>query len=113
MAVVPSANFLPIFLHQNIGTAFVITGAVWSKTSFGLTLLRVTEGKLKAAMWFMIVSMNVAMGLSALLPWVQCSPIEKSWDNTIPGTCWNSKASFVLAIFASGTFFEPPGAPLT
>ncbi|OIW28115.1 hypothetical protein CONLIGDRAFT_655703 [Coniochaeta ligniaria NRRL 30616] len=72
----------------NLAGTFSLTAAIWSKTSFALTLLRLTQGWLKLVVWFIIISMNIAMGLSALFVWVQCTPIEKSWNPFIDGTCW-------------------------
>ncbi|KAB5578193.1 hypothetical protein GE09DRAFT_953002 [Coniochaeta sp. 2T2.1] len=72
----------------NLAGTFSLTAAIWSKTSFAITLLRLTQGWLKLLVWFIIVSMNIAMGLSALFIWVQCTPIERSWNPFIAGTCW-------------------------
>ncbi|KAG7286887.1 hypothetical protein NEMBOFW57_009205 [Staphylotrichum longicolle] len=45
-----------------------ITAAVWTKTAFALTLLRLTTGMTKAFVWFIIISMNIAMGFAAMVP---------------------------------------------
>ncbi|RKU41325.1 hypothetical protein DL546_004840 [Coniochaeta pulveracea] len=72
----------------NLCGTFSLTAAIWSKTSFALTLLRLTEGWTKQLIWFIIISMNIAMGCSALFVWVQCTPVSKSWNPTVEGTCW-------------------------
>lgn len=28
------------------------------------------------------------MGLSIIFWWIQCTPIERLWNHSIPGTCW-------------------------
>ncbi|KAH6651404.1 hypothetical protein F5144DRAFT_478449 [Chaetomium tenue] len=58
----------------NAAGTLSVTAAIWSKTSFGITLLPLTDGWAKRATWFIIITMNVAMGLSALFPWVNCTP---------------------------------------
>ncbi|PKS13135.1 hypothetical protein jhhlp_000477 [Lomentospora prolificans] len=73
----------------NAAGSLSLTAAIWSKTSFALTLLRLTEGKIKWLIWFIIISMNIAMGLSALFVWLQCTPLPRVWDFRVPGTCWD------------------------
>lgn len=86
----------------NLCGTFSLTAAIWSKTSFALTLLRLTEGWMKWTVWYIILSMNIAMGLSALFIWVQCNPIEKSWNVTMPGTCWDPKVLVHYNYFSAG-----------
>ncbi|KAK3938971.1 hypothetical protein QBC46DRAFT_355427 [Diplogelasinospora grovesii] len=93
-------NLSLIGLEGNIGNTVGTLAVVWSKTSFAVTLLRLTEGKTKMFVWAIIISMNIAMGLSALFTWIECTPIPKTWDRTIPGTCWDTKVSNGYGIFA-------------
>lgn len=65
-----------------------ITSLVWTKTAFGVTLLRLTEGNVYRLIWFILISANVAMGFSAAVPWIQCQPLAKGWNQGIPGVCW-------------------------
>ncbi len=97
---VDRGNLATIGLLGQLGGTFSILSAVWSKTSFGITLLRVTEGKTKVFVWFVIVSMNVAMGLSALFTWIQCSPVAKNWEVTLPGFCWDHRVNVAYGIFS-------------
>ncbi|KAK5655071.1 hypothetical protein OQA88_5970 [Cercophora sp. LCS_1] len=54
---------------------FSILAAVWSKTSFALTMLRLMQDwKMKAFIWFIIVSMNIAMYLTIIFTWLKCVP---------------------------------------
>lgn len=85
----------------NVAGTFSLTAAIWSKTSFALTLLRLTQGWLKMVVWFIIISMNIAMGLSALFIWVQCTPIEKSWNFFAEGTCWPPEVLVHYNIFSA------------
>ena len=80
--------------------------------SFALTLLRLTDGWTKWAVWFIIVSMNLAMGISALLPFVACTPIQRSWNPFITeGHCFDPKIIVDYDIFSAGEF-DPPKSTL-
>jgi hypothetical protein len=98
-------SFPELFRIINITGTFSVTAAIWSKTSFALTLLRLTEGWARKLIWFIIISMNIAMGLSALLIWVQCTPIQKGWDIMVPGTCWPMSTLAYYDIFSAGKLF--------
>jgi hypothetical protein len=87
-------------LNYTAITLFVFS-AQWSKTSFAITLLKITEGYTKAFVWFILVSLNIFMGLSAILNWVQCSPPSKLWLFTEEGTCWDPNITLRYAIFAT------------
>jgi hypothetical protein len=86
----------------NIAGSFSLTAATWSKTSFAFTMLRLTEGWMKWLIWYIIVSTNVAMGLSALFIWVQCTPVQKSWNPYLLGTCWPPYVLVHYNIFSAG-----------
>jgi len=96
-------SYIPDLLKViNLSGTFSLTSAIWSKTSFALTLLRLTRGWLKVVVWFIIISMNLFMGLSALFIWVQCTPIEKSWNPFIAGTCWPPAVLVHYNLFSAG-----------
>jgi hypothetical protein len=94
------ANMRELLLYINIAGSFSVTAAIWAKTSFGITLLHLTDGWIKMVTWVIIISMNIAMGLSALFPWVNCKPLKKSWDYTIDGTCWAPEVTVHYNIFS-------------
>ena len=98
----PVENFPKLLLYINIAGTFSPTAVIWSKTSFAVTLLRVTEGKMKAFVWFLIVSGNIIMGLTPVFLWVQCKPVEKSWNPFVPGTCWAPEVLVKFNIFSGG-----------
>lgn len=85
----PLENFAPWFLIPiSVRGTFSLVALAWSKTAFGVTLLRLTTGWTRWAVWFIIVSVNIALALSALLSWVQCRPLNASWDPSVKGECW-------------------------
>ncbi|KAK3901529.1 hypothetical protein C8A05DRAFT_44827 [Staphylotrichum tortipilum] len=98
---VDSANLTQIGLLSNVASTFSMLAAVLSKTSFAVTLLRITNGYTKIFVWFAIVIMNIGMGLAALFVWVKCNPVRKTWDFAVPGTCLDSHAMMVYSVFAA------------
>jgi hypothetical protein len=84
----------------NAAGTFSVTAAIWSKTSFGITLLHLTDGWANKATWFIIITMNIAMGLSALFPWVNCTPVHKAWDMFAEGSCWDPTVMVHYNIFS-------------
>ena len=97
---------LPMFLFvSNTSGFFSILGAMWSKTSFALTVLRISDGWTKKAIWFMVVSINVLMGFNALATYIQCTPVEKLWSPFMTdGRCWPKEVIINYNIFTSGEF---------
>ncbi|KAL1904987.1 hypothetical protein Sste5344_009241 [Sporothrix stenoceras] len=101
---VDPTHFGMIGLLGNLTGTFSILGAVWSKTSFALTLLRLLSNhpRLRILLWIGIISMNIAMGLNAVFLWVRCMPLVKTWDPSVPGTCWAPQVYPIYGIFAAG-----------
>ena len=87
---------------------FAIVAQAWSKTSWALTLLRVSESKwMTYFIWFAIVSMNVLFGIGALLFWVQCKPLEAAWHPLVKGECGDPHLNVHYGIFVSSMFCPP------
>ena len=98
-------NLLPLIPFISASGVFGICSAIWSKTSFALTLLRLTDGWMKWVLWFIIISMNTAMGVSALLPFVNCIPVQRSWNPLITdGYCWDHQILIDYDIFSAGEY---------
>ena len=92
---------LPRFiLAMAVRATFAITSIAWSKTGFAITLLRLTDGWTKKFVWFLLVTINIFLGLSALFQWVKCTPIQASWDITVQGTCWTEKTQLGYNLFS-------------
>lgn len=98
----PVENLSSLALIGNVTGSLSILAAVWSKTSFALTLLRLLQGKLRALVWFIIVSSNVAMGLNALFVWIRCIPVSKTWNVYEEGSCWEPHVYPNFGMFAAG-----------
>ncbi|CAJ2502230.1 Uu.00g096240.m01.CDS01 [Anthostomella pinea] len=75
-------------LRGVINGTFLVFGAAWSKTSFGVMLLRLTKGWLKAFIIVLLVTMNAFMYATVIANFLECNPPEKGWNTMIQGTCW-------------------------
>lgn len=101
------------FYHYNLYAyptgVWSITAAAWSKTGFAITLLRLTKGWWRRFVWFVIISVNVILGLSAMFSYIQCWPVTKLWVSKTPGTCW---PGYVMVYYNSFAACEcsPPSA---
>jgi len=85
-----------------ITSIFSLLGTAWSKTSFALTLIRITEGSLRTAIWVVIASINMALVANAVLPFLRCSPVERNWDILVfEGECWGTDISLSYSMFAA------------
>ncbi|KAK0737829.1 hypothetical protein B0T18DRAFT_354511, partial [Schizothecium vesticola] len=102
LSAIPPLAVPTITLLSNVSTSLAFLGAVWSKTSFGMTLLRITDGKTKAVVWFVMLSMNAAVSASIVVSWVQCDPLPKGWDKGITGgRCWDPRVNVYYMMFAA------------
>ena len=97
------ASFSPIII---IRASFTIIAAAWSKTSFAITVLRIAEGGMRWLLWYIIVSVNLALGAAVLVGWIPCQPIAKIWDQSIPGTCWPIDSVAAVILFASSEYLS-------
>ncbi len=89
-------------LIANVAGTLSVLAAAWSKTSFALTLLRISDRWMKVVIWILLVSLNIVMGASALMVWIKCNPIAKMWDGSLPGTCWPQQVFIIYYQFTAG-----------
>ncbi|KAI1758234.1 hypothetical protein F4782DRAFT_477099 [Xylaria castorea] len=99
---VSPSNWPRILLILYISGVFSLLAAAISKTSFALTLLRISNGWVKCVVWFAIFTVNVVMGLSIIFNWVQCTPVEKNFNIFIPGSCWPKETLIGYNTFVAG-----------
>ncbi|PKS07488.1 hypothetical protein jhhlp_006092 [Lomentospora prolificans] len=98
----PNSTFADLLLTLNLSGSFSTLSAAWSKTSFAFTLLRISDGsRIRKFIWFVIISVNLTMHTSAILMWFQCTPVAKTSNPWIEGTCWNPLVIIVYNSFTS------------
>ena len=98
----PSADTVVLLARINlVSVTFSIMASSWSKVSFAVTLLRISDGWIRKFLWAAIVFCNLFFGLAALFWWVSCKPLEKAWTPITPGSCWNPWVHVYVAIAVS------------
>ncbi|AEO64952.1 uncharacterized protein THITE_2046138 [Thermothielavioides terrestris NRRL 8126] len=45
---------------------------------------------MKWLIWFIIISVNIMLGVSAAIMWIRCCPVARLWIFDMEGTCWPS-----------------------
>jgi hypothetical protein len=96
---IPVDRLATIALGSSVVASISCFASTLSKISFGVTLLRLTQGMTRWFVWFCIVTLGLIMLPSALNTWVQCTPIQKSWNPLIEGTCWPASVLINYGIF--------------
>jgi hypothetical protein len=82
-----------------------ILGTTWSKTSFAITLLRLSSSRwMRGIIWLIIISVNLVLGFAATVMWIQCWPVAKLANSDLPGSCWPAHVVQNYMTFASGTY---------
>lgn len=89
---------LRLSIQGGVQNVFFGLATATSKTSFGVTLMRVTEGRLKKIVLFLTVTMNIAVFLYIIFTFLKCKPEVYSWIKG-PG-CWSTERYIHYAIFA-------------
>lgn len=98
----PSPDTIVLLARINlVSVTFSIMASSWSKVSFAVTLLRISDGWIRQFLWAAIVLCNLFFGLAALFWWVSCKPLEKAWTPIVAGTCWNPWVQVYVAIAVS------------
>ncbi|KAH6890675.1 hypothetical protein B0T10DRAFT_596850 [Thelonectria olida] len=98
---IPPEDFKKAIQLLLAGEVFAISAIAISKTSFAITLLRLaTKSWQRYLLWYIILSLNIAMGMCCVIQYVQCSPVEVLWDPTVKGKCWDPNVQIHYSIFA-------------
>ncbi|KAI6778035.1 uncharacterized protein J7T54_005822 [Emericellopsis cladophorae] len=100
----PPSKIFQIALYGQVGVTFVAFAIPLSKISFAITLLRLTAGYWRYLVWSTIASMALLSLPAAVLPWIQCRPFRKTFDQTIPGECFDPATLINYAIFVSAWY---------
>lgn len=98
---IPEADLPNATKYLTIGEFFAVLALQVSKTSFAVTLLRLAARTWHIwALWIIIVSLNIVMGIDAIIIFASCIPAEKIWEPTIAGKCWDPSYVVNVSIFA-------------
>ncbi|KAK3496028.1 hypothetical protein B0T13DRAFT_529124 [Neurospora crassa] len=99
-------NSIPFLNHYllltNFAGTFSILAALWSKTSFAITVLRIAQDDwIRFLIIFIMISVNLSLGVAVGLTWGQCDPIPKIWQPFLPGTCIDKSIQIHYNIFTA------------
>lgn len=92
-------NILILAFYTSVAASISCFASTLSKISFGVTLLRLTTGKIRWSVWFCIGTLFLFMLPSAFITWIQCTPTAKAWNPTLEGTCWDATKTVNYGIF--------------
>ncbi|KAH7464016.1 hypothetical protein FOMA001_g17778 [Fusarium oxysporum f. sp. matthiolae] len=79
---------------------FLLLAIMGSKTSFAITLLRLTTEWMRWGVWFLIITTNVFLGFSIIIYYIQCTPVQALWDSNVKGKCWDRNIAMNYHIFS-------------
>ncbi|KAH6880039.1 hypothetical protein B0T10DRAFT_495700 [Thelonectria olida] len=95
-------NIKTINLNTILVAAFGIIATTTSKSSFAITLHRISTNKwMKYFLVFVIVTINISMNLVWIFGFAKCTPLKKVWDSKVPGTCWDKSKLLKFQLFAA------------
>ncbi|CAI4220042.1 unnamed protein product [Parascedosporium putredinis] len=73
------ARVLPqLSLLGNFAATFALLGVMASKTSFAVTILRLTTEWTRALVWSTIIAINALTSVSVIMTWIPCDPRRAS-----------------------------------
>jgi hypothetical protein len=89
--------------YMYLGELFALLAMPTGKTSFCVTLLRLTAISWhRLILWFIIVTVNLSMWVVTVMTFAQCSPVEKLWNITLEGKCWDNRIVIYFSIVVGG-----------
>ncbi|KAI0815922.1 hypothetical protein GGR55DRAFT_630969 [Xylaria sp. FL0064] len=96
-AVIGPAAARQLQIHGGVQNVLLSLASDFSKTSFGFTLLRVTEGRMRQLVVMLIVLLNIVYFFTIIFTFFKCEPAIYSW---LPkDTCWDIWTYTKYAIF--------------
>ena len=99
---VPLENLLTFGILSNISGFTSVLAVALSKTSFALTLLRLTDGWMKWFIIALIVLLNTTHLVSVATFWLSCNPPAKTYNYLLPGECWPTSVTVNYSFFVGG-----------
>jgi rhodopsin domain-containing protein len=103
-------NLKIINLNTIMVATFGILATTTSKTSFALTLYRISPSAwMKYFLIFVIISVNISMNLVWIFGLAKCQPLQKVFDGDVEGTCWDRRKLLKFQLFAACECLEVLG----
>lgn len=81
-------------------SSLLILANLWSKTSFGITLLRLPLGRVRLWLVCALIGLGTAfIGASAYTVWIQCLVADPPWNPYIGSACLPSSVMIRYSVF--------------
>ncbi|KAI0408935.1 hypothetical protein F4802DRAFT_593791 [Xylaria palmicola] len=96
-AIIGPAAAKQLQIHGGVQNVLFSLGSSLSKTSFGFTLLRVTEGRTRQLVIFLTATLNIVYFLTIIFTFLKCKPSIYCW--LPPDKCWSIWTYIKFAIF--------------
>lgn len=101
-STVSPENKIAINRETILVALFAIMSSGLSKTSFAVTLYRLFSDKwIRFFLLFVVVTVNLFLNSVWVTGFAKCTPIEKVWDSSVPGSCWDKQKLNKWQSFAS------------
>ncbi|KAL1841068.1 hypothetical protein VTJ49DRAFT_7452 [Mycothermus thermophilus] len=100
---VPFENIVPFGIQSNVSGFTSILAVACSKTSFAITLLRLSDGWMKWFIIVLVILLNLTHYTSSIFFWVSCNPPAKTWNPLLEGECWPISVTVNYSLFVGGT----------
>ncbi|KAM0278416.1 hypothetical protein ACHAQH_005171 [Verticillium albo-atrum] len=95
-------NLRAINLNTILVATFGIIATTTSKSSFAMTLYRLsTAAWMRYLLIFIMITINISMNMIWVFGLAKCQPLERVFDNKVPGTCWDPKKLLKYQLFAA------------
>ncbi|OIW26285.1 hypothetical protein CONLIGDRAFT_468532 [Coniochaeta ligniaria NRRL 30616] len=93
-------NANEMILLISVMSSLLILANLWSKTSFGITLLRLPLGRVRVWLVCTLIGLGtVAIGASAYLVWIQCLVADPPWSPYTGSNCMSSNIMIKYSVF--------------
>lgn len=80
---------------------FSIMAPGFGRISFALLLLNIVPPAAwrRRFLWTIIACQFIVDVSTVIISFSQCQPMQKFWDHTVPGNCWNPKVQEYTGFF--------------
>lgn len=93
-------NVIDVALFSFVSQPLVLMSCALGKTSFALTLIRVSAQQwVVALLWFLIISINFLHILISIFVFARCQDPRHLWNPAIPSSCWPPHVFNDLSLF--------------
>ncbi|CAM1511889.1 Fc.00g094020.m01.CDS01 [Cosmosporella sp. VM-42] len=88
-ADIPPEDYIQAMKYEVIGQGVCIFNIATSKAAVAFFILRIVrETKHRIFIWICVITNSLLASWCTISIFIQCVPVAKVWDNTVPGSCW-------------------------